>query len=314
MLARLPVRECQLVAQYYLVWCKCRELEYHPDILERLAEQTQTYKAKALVSRGTFDIYKGKPESAFYFYTEALKASDSILDYIAASRGIAAAKSTEGFHASALRDLERLIPLLKHLGPLTYFEVMSSYAVELLATNRLSDAQDVSLLAVSSPYGPFYSEWQETFSEARSARKRSSVVAVPPFQEGEAAEYESDLQDVRRDTRVQIVIDFMTTNLQQRISLRELAAAACLSPSRFSHLFKKQTGLSPGEYLIRLRMEKARDLLTTRLLSVKEVMALVGYDTRSNFVRHFRRYFAFAPSEYRKYTVQQSPPVELIAR
>jgi hypothetical protein len=180
MLARLPITECQLVAQYYLVWCKCRELKYHSDILERIAEQTQIYKAKALISRGTFDLYEGKSESAIYFYTEAIKASASPSDYIVAARGIAATKSTEGFHASALRDLERLIPFLKYAEPLTYFEVMNSYAVELLATNRFSDAQDALLIAVSSPYGPFYSEWQETLSEVKSKRRRSSGVTVRP--------------------------------------------------------------------------------------------------------------------------------------
>ena len=305
MLARLPIREYELVAQYYLVWCQCRKSDYRSDILERIAERTHTYKAKALKSRGTFDLYEGRSESALYFYTEALKASESISDYVAVSRGIATAKSIEGFHASALRDIERLIPWLRHVEPLIYFEVINSYAVELLAANKLSDAQDMSRIAVSSPYGPFYSEWQETFSEARRTRKRSSVLAVPPFQEGEATEYESGPPDERYDTRVQSVIDYMTANLQRRLSLRELADAAYLSPSRFSHLFKKQTGFSPGEYLIKLRMDKAHDLLLTPRLSIKEVMALVGYDTRSNFVRHFRRYFDVAPSEYRKHIVQQ---------
>jgi transcriptional regulator GlxA family with amidase domain len=59
---------------------------------------------------------------------------------------------------------------------------------------------------------------------------------------------------------------------------------------------------SPGEYLIRLRMEKARHLLTTGFLSIKEVMATAGYDikSRANFVRQFKRYFGLAPAEYRK--------------
>jgi AraC-like DNA-binding protein len=304
MLARLPIRELQLVAQYYLVWCKCRELEYHPGVLERIAEQTRTYKAKALISRGTFDLYEGKPEAAFYFYAEALKASDSIADHIGASRGIAAAKSTEGFHASALRDLERLIPFLRHLEPITYSEVMSSYAVELLATNRLSEALDVALIAVSSPYGPFYSEWQETLSEVKSKQRRSSVITVPPAQAYDPAEPETEPEtepeDVLLDPRVQSVIDFMNINLQETISLPELAAVAYLSPSRFSHLFKAQTGVSPVEYFIRLKMEKAGQLLKTSLISIKEIMALVGYDTRSNFVGQFRKYFDCAPSAYRK--------------
>jgi AraC family transcriptional regulator len=105
-----------------------------------------------------------------------------------------------------------------------------------------------------------------------------------------------------RNPQVQTVIQFMNSNLERRISLTDLANVANLSPSHLSHLFKTQTGLSPGEYLRRLRMEKARHLLATSLLSVKQIMAMAGYANTSNFVRHFRRYFAFAPSEYRQRT------------
>ena len=103
-----------------------------------------------------------------------------------------------------------------------------------------------------------------------------------------------------RNRRVQIVIDFMNTNLHRRIPLTELADVANLSPSHLSYLFKSETKLSPGEYLIRLKMETARQLLVTSLLSIKQIMAQVGYEHRSNFVRHFRRYFDLAPSEYRE--------------
>jgi transcriptional regulator GlxA family with amidase domain len=105
-----------------------------------------------------------------------------------------------------------------------------------------------------------------------------------------------------RNRRVQIVIAFMNANLQQRISLTELANVVDLSPPHLSHLFKTRTGLSPGEYFRRLRMEKARHLLATSLLSIKQIMVVVGYSNRSNFLRHFRRYFDLAPSEYRKRT------------
>lgn len=108
-----------------------------------------------------------------------------------------------------------------------------------------------------------------------------------------------------RDLRVPIVIEFMNSNLERRIALAELAEAANLSPSHLSHLFKTQTGRSPGEYLRRLRMEKAGHLLATSLLGVKQIMAMVGYTETSNFVRHFRRYFAIAPSEYRKRTYNE---------
>ena len=102
------------------------------------------------------------------------------------------------------------------------------------------------------------------------------------------------------DSRAQFVIDFMNANLHRKIALAELAEVANLSPSHFSHLFKTQTGLSPGEYLRRLRMEKARHLLVTSFLRVKEIMGMVGYNSKSHFVRHFRRSFDLAPSEYRR--------------
>ena len=100
--------------------------------------------------------------------------------------------------------------------------------------------------------------------------------------------------------RVRIVIDFMHANLHRRTRLAELAGAANLSPSRFSHDFKSQTGISPGEYLRRLKMEKARDLLATTLLTIKEIMVMAGYNSKSLFVRHFRRSFGLSPTEYRK--------------
>jgi transcriptional regulator GlxA family with amidase domain len=100
--------------------------------------------------------------------------------------------------------------------------------------------------------------------------------------------------------RVRIVIDLMNNNLHRRIRLAELAEAANLSPSHLSHLFKTQTGLSPGEYLRRLRMEKARQLLTTSLLSIKQIMAMAGYTSKGHFVRHFKKSFELTPSEYRK--------------
>ncbi|MFY9554043.1 MAG: helix-turn-helix domain-containing protein [Blastocatellia bacterium] len=103
-----------------------------------------------------------------------------------------------------------------------------------------------------------------------------------------------------RNLRVRVAIDFMNANFHRRISLAELADVAHLSPSHLSHLFKTHTGVSPGEYLRRLRMEKARHLLATSLLSIKEIMAMAGYNHKSHFVRHFRRSFGLAPSEYRK--------------
>ena len=102
------------------------------------------------------------------------------------------------------------------------------------------------------------------------------------------------------DPRVRIVIDFMKANLQRKISLTDLAREVKLSAAHVSRLFSIETGISPSEYLIRLRMERARHLLLTSLLSVKEIMAMTGYGNRGHFLQHFKRYFGLTPSEFRK--------------
>ena len=99
--------------------------------------------------------------------------------------------------------------------------------------------------------------------------------------------------------RVTTVIEFMETKLERKISLSEMAGVANLSRSHLSHLFKTQTGFSPGEYVRRLRMDKATHLLATTLLSIKQIMAITGYGNRSDFLRHFKRYYEVTPTEYR---------------
>jgi AraC-like DNA-binding protein len=222
-----------------------------------------------------------------------LKASvcDDPVTLIEAQRGIAVLRGLEGDHRAALRDLERLMPLAhvigKHGHP-SYFAFLNSYALELSEHGRTEEAGQVGNVLAANPFINRYREWQGTLSEVESRRKRSSTIAVAFPQEYELC-----------DPRIQLVIDFMNANLHRKLSLKELADAGNLSPSNLSRLFKVQTKLSPVQYLIRLRMEKARELLATSLLS-KQIMALVGYDTKSNFVRHFKIYFGLAPSEYRK--------------
>jgi len=171
-LINIPIREYQLIAQYYLVWCKCRDYEYPAATLETIIEQTKTYKTKALFSRGAVEWYKGENEAAIYFYTEALKTSPTISEYVDLSRTIAVLKATEGFHKLALRDLENLIPLIKHVEPRLYYDFLNSYAVELGEAGRMYEAGNISRIVLASPFAYAYPEWQATANDLRG-RSRS---------------------------------------------------------------------------------------------------------------------------------------------
>ena len=83
-------------------------------------------------------------------------------------------------------------------------------------------------------------------------------------------------------------------------TVRDLALELQLSPSHLQRLFKHQTGVSIGEWLIEQRLQRAADLLAHSYMSVKEIAHSVGYEHASSFVRAFGRRFLQAPTHFRK--------------
>src|SRR5215510_3557145 len=102
------------------------------------------------------------------------------------------------------------------------------------------------------------------------------------------------------DPRMVEVIDFMKANLDRKITSADLGALAVLSSEYFTHRFTADIKVSPMEYLRRLRMERAMELVRTTRLSMKEITGRVGYNSPSLFSQHFKRYYGEPPSEFRK--------------
>jgi transcriptional regulator GlxA family with amidase domain len=102
------------------------------------------------------------------------------------------------------------------------------------------------------------------------------------------------------DRRVQISIGFMKANLNREVLLIEIARLVNLSPSRLQHLFKAETGTPLTQYLKSLRLERARELLETTFLSVKQVMTTAGLKNKSHFVKDFRKAYGMTPTQYRR--------------
>ena len=103
----------------------------------------------------------------------------------------------------------------------------------------------------------------------------------------------------RPDPRITLIVDRLQRRMAEPATVAGLARTVNLSESRFRALFTAQTGMAPGRYLQRIRLRRARLLLERTFLSVKEVMALVGYNDPSHFSRDVRREHGAAPSEVR---------------
>lgn len=92
------------------------------------------------------------------------------------------------------------------------------------------------------------------------------------------------------------LIAYINDSLERDISLTELAAVAGMSPSYLLKMFKQSTGLPPHQYLIRCRVEQARQLLLGGELSISEVAATVGFCDQSRLTRQMKRVLGVTPT------------------
>lgn len=95
------------------------------------------------------------------------------------------------------------------------------------------------------------------------------------------------------------VFNYIEEHLDGDLSLQKLSCAVQLSPHYFATLFKQSTGLTPHQYVMKCRIEKAKQLLQQRELTLVEICHQVGFQSQSHFTRVFRQYLKTTPKAYR---------------
>lgn len=105
-------------------------------------------------------------------------------------------------------------------------------------------------------------------------------------------------EDGRRPVRV--AKQYIQNHYAEGITLEEVADVVGFSSSYFSGLLKKEMGIGFSEYLIQLRMEKAKELLKGTNMNIKDICKQVGYLDLKHFTTLFKKYTGIKPGEYRK--------------
>ncbi|MCA1808216.1 MAG: helix-turn-helix domain-containing protein [Kiritimatiellia bacterium] len=90
------------------------------------------------------------------------------------------------------------------------------------------------------------------------------------------------------------------SNLEQNLSVTDVAAILRVTPEHLCRVFKQETGMTPLTYITRERIRRACDLLRDPAKSGKEVCGRLRFDNSSHFARTFRRVTGMTPSEYRR--------------
>jgi AraC-like DNA-binding protein len=118
--------------------------------------------------------------------------------------------------------------------------------------------------------------------------------------------------------RIAATLDYMRRHLNETLEIEVLSRVAGVSPSHFFHLFKRATGHAPVDYFIRIRMDRAGELLKWSTLTIKEIADVMGYSDAFYFSRVFKSVQGVAPREYRSVKrmqrIRSRPFVPLLMR
>jgi AraC family transcriptional regulator len=95
--------------------------------------------------------------------------------------------------------------------------------------------------------------------------------------------------------KLRLVTDYINDYLERELSLDELSMIAQLSPYYFSRAFKKSTGISPHQYVIKQRVERAKRLLLQEKMSLADIAIACGFSHQSHLNRHFKRLTGVTP-------------------
>ena len=165
-------------------------------------------------------------------------------------------------------DVSDLHPDLKKLAGIFMLEALSNFSAKMLALSSLEIMIVVNLL-------------RHLPNNHKLSTKKLALV---------------DKQSIKT------VVEYMRHNFKREISLEELAGIANYSSYHFIRVFKQQTGKTPFDYLIDIKLEKATELLRDKKHTVTQICYECGFSNPSHFTTVFKRRIGVTPSHFQKFS------------
>ncbi|GIJ73591.1 GlxA family transcriptional regulator [Virgisporangium ochraceum] len=135
---------------------------------------------------------------------------------------------------------------------------------------------------------------------SQAANRVARRCVVPPWREGGQAQYIRTPVPVAADTGTAPTREWALQRLGEPLQLADLAAHARMSVRTFTRRFRDEVGMTPGQWLIRQRVEHARQLLESSDLPIDRIATVAGFGTAASMRQHLGVTLGVSPSAYRR--------------
>jgi AraC family transcriptional activator FtrA len=125
-------------------------------------------------------------------------------------------------------------------------------------------------------------------------------LVIQPHRDGGQAQFLERPVDTRERGSLAAVLDKLRNRLHKPLTIAKMARLAAMSERTFMRRFRAATGMTPGEWIIRARVDLARELLEQSALPMDQVAMRAGLGTPSTMRHHFHRNVGVSPAQYRK--------------
>lgn len=150
-------------------------------------------------------------------------------------------------------------------------------------------AFDLMLRIVQADYGRDVSEKLGVHALHGTPRGEADRQKVPNYVKLE-----------RTGSPLLFVVDMMEENISEPVDMKTLIKKASISRRQVERLFERQMGMSPKRYYLKLRLDRAKDLLTHSSMPIVDVAIATGFVSASHFSKTFRTFFGVSPTESRR--------------
>jgi len=176
--------------------------------------------------------------------------------------------------------LESAEPASSGIEPLAYQLICSLLPALRNRQGEVEDSVDRAMLVLCSHLSTHF-EKPAPCETLQNEKARCEKIALSPWQERRAKE-------------------MMASHMDRGLSIAQIASECSLSRSHFSRAFKKNTGISPRDWFLQMRLDKAKSLLTETQLTISRISLDCGFADQSHFTRVFTRVIGLTPFSWRR--------------